>query len=250
MKRTIACLVTLVGTLAAPSVARADGFLLNAGLGPMAGVGGNFLGKPGDKTYTAPNGQSGTSQTYPGFSGTQFAFGAFIDIRLLKIVGIEVDFLRVSGKGSGDVSLTPTTNGVVQPSIDGTLEIKQTATHIPVLLKGVLPLPLVAPYVFVGPEFVFVSDTTSSMSGALGNSITTNGAYSDNYKYWTFGFGMEIKLPVPDLDIRIPISVRGSVNPGVSDHLQDRWIVNGNNIAINTQWQYAVSGNVGFGFYL
>jgi hypothetical protein len=249
MKRTIACLVTLVGTLAAPSVARADGFLINAGLGPMAGFGGNFLGKPGDKTFTAANGQMGTSQAYPGFSGTEYALGLFLDVRVLKLVGIEVDFLRVSGKGSGDITLTTSNNGVVN-NIDGSLQIQQTATHIPVLVKGVLPLPLVAPYIFVGPEFVFVSDNGATMSGALAASQTTNGAYSDNYKYWTFGFGMEIKLPVPDIDMRIPISIRGSVNPGVSDHLQDRWIVNGNNLAMNTQWQYAVSGNVGFGFYL
>jgi len=233
MRRTLAFALPLFAVLAAtPGVARADdSILLKFGVGPMVAVGGNFLGKPGDKTYPG-----GPQNLYPGFSGTEFAYGAFVDVRVLALVGLEVDLLRVSGKGSGDITINSTA---------GSLQISQTATHIPVLVKGVLPLPLVAPFL--------LSDSSSQMSGELANFVTTNGAYSDNYKYWTFGFGMEIKLPLPELDIRIPISVRGSVNPGVSDKASDRWIwsANGNkpNIASSTMWQYQAQGAVGVGIY-
>lgn len=238
MRRTLAFAVPALLLFAAPSVARADDgiSLVKFGVGPMVAVGGNFLGKPGDKSYP------GTVDVYPGFSGTEFGFGGYVEGRILGLVGIEVDFLRYSGKASGDITINNTA---------GTLEITQTATHIPVLAKGVLPLPVVAPFIFVGPEFVLVSDNGASVSGDLGKFVTANGAHSDNYKYWTFGFGLEIKLPVPDLDIRIPISIRGSYNPSVSDHVVDRWTITPAppNFATNNQFQYMAQGAVGVGIY-
>ena len=73
-----------------------------------------------------------------------------LDLRLIGLLGLEVDVLRTKDKGSGEITF----NNVVKVNI--TLE--QSAWHVPVLAKLVIPSPIVRPMFFIGPEFVFPGD--------------------------------------------------------------------------------------------
>jgi len=50
----------------------------------------------------------------------------------------------------------------------------------------------------------------------------TYSAYTDDYIAFTFGLGFEVNLPIPVVDVRIPISLRGNYNPGVTEKRDDR----------------------------
>ncbi|MCC6647721.1 MAG: hypothetical protein IT374_19400 [Polyangiaceae bacterium] len=216
--------------------------LVEFGVGPMVAYGANFLGKPGDKTI----GGKPAGDVYPGFGGTSFGYGLMLDVRVIKFLGLEVDFIKRTSRGKGDIDLT--VNGVVYPF---EVEIQHDATQIPVLLKGVMPVPLFAPYVLVGKEFIRASGAAATYSSKDGRGqLAPVGGYVDNYSYWTFGVGAEVKLPIPGFDLRIPISARGSFNPSISDKLEDRVRIAGNTIsAFDTKFQYQVMGTLGVAGY-
>ena len=69
---------------------------------------------------------------------------------------------------------------------------------------------------------------------------------------------MEIKLPTPGIDLRIPVSLRGSVNPSTSDKLEDRVDAEleqiGNQVRVNSivyksEWKYQVLLTAGAAAY-
>jgi len=136
------------------------------------------------------------------------------------------------------------------------VEMSQNAWHIPLLLKAVVPGEYVQPMLMLGPEFVLPDTPTFNV---IGNNATATqySAFDDGgYTMFTLGLGFELKLPfrTDDVSIRIPISVRGSVNPGVEDARSDREnteLVPGvtpteaSTISYKAEWQYQVAANFG-----
>ena len=67
-----------------------------------------------------------------------------------------------------------------------------------------------------------------------------------------FGLGVEINLPIPKVDLRIPLALRGSANPGVSDKRVERarhvtsvtsdQLVS---VSYNTEWKFQAVGSFG-----
>ncbi len=216
--------------------------VVQVGVGPTVVYGANFLGKPGDKTI----GGKPAGDVYPGFGGTSFGYGLTLDVRVIEFLGLEIDYIKRTSRGKGDIDIT--NNGVTYPF---EVEIQHEATQIPVLLKGVMPVPLFAPYVLVGKEFIRASGATATYSSKDGRGqLPPVGGYVDNYSYWTFGIGAEVKLPIPGWDVRIPFSARGSFNPSISDHLEDRVRIANNTIsAFDTKFQYQVMGTLGVAAY-
>lgn len=207
--RTVALLAALVASsVALPAFAKGDAFKLGVGLGGV--IGGNFLDKPSDKTLPLPNGQRGETSFYPGFAGMTIGGGLMIDARFIKLLGVEADVFRTSDKGSGDLSIN---------NYKFHITLGQSAWHVPILAKLVVPAPIVAPEFFVGPEFVFPGKGSLTIDKP---GLPPIGATADNYTMITFGAGLEIKLPLPVVDLRIPFQLRGGYNPGVSSKLEDR----------------------------
>ena len=68
---------------------------------------------------------------------------------------------------------------------------------------------------------------------------------------WTFGLGMEIKLPVPKADIRIPLTLRGSYNPGVEAKAIDRLdgTPTASKATFKTEWQWNAAATLGVAYY-
>jgi hypothetical protein len=234
--------------------ARAD--LISFGIGPMVAAGGTFLDKPSDKTYPIGGGRQEFLIAYPGFGGASVGGGLMADVRVLGFVGLEVDFIKKTDKGHGDIDLT--LNGTKTTT---TVEIAHDAWHIPVLLKGSIPLPLLAPFIVIGPEFVRTSNATASPDVVAGGTVVKTDATTSNYTMWTAGLGAEVKLPIPGLDIRIPISFRGSYYK-VSDAMEGR-VTYGYNLVnvggqqgytptgqtFNVQWKYQALATLGAAIY-
>ncbi len=239
-----------------PAVARAeepkaqDHFLpewVSVGVGFNAQVGANFLDEPGNQVV----GSDVPTPDYPGFAGLQWGVGAALDVRFLGYVGFEMDVHATQDRGSADISIT---NFTTNQTNEFSFEIGHSAVHIPLLLKGALPGSVVTPVIFLGPEFVLPNDGELEITDGTNNSGANFSAFSEKYTFLTFGFGMEINLPIPSVDIRIPIQLRGSYNPGVSDDRTERSNVTTRTEAGNlkvasesyrTEWLWQVGANLG-----
>jgi len=241
--RTVALLVALAASsVALPAFAKSDAFKLGVGLGGV--IGGNFLDKPSDKTLVMPNGQSVQgSDFYPGFAGMTAGGGLMIDARFISLLGVELDVFRTSDKGSGDLTLHSGPS-----SVKVHMTLGQSAWHVPVLVKLAIPAPIVSPVVFVGPEFVFPGSPTFKADPALAQEIK---ASADQYTMIAFGAGVEIKLPLPAIDLRIPVQLRGGYNPGVSSKLADR-ITTDSSFQLKTiksEWKFQAVATLGAELY-
>lgn len=206
------------------------------GIGPIGAFGGNFLDKPDEKKYPVGGQRVDLPPSYPGFGGTTSGFGLALDLRFISFVGLEVDVIKMSNKGTADIDITA---GGIKKTYE--LEIGHDAWHIPVLVKGVLPTPLVSPFVVAGLEFVRTSNATASVS----ENAFSVGARTDNYTFFTGGFGFEFKLPIPlpAIDsLRIPVSFRGSYfNPGGNIEDRAEYTTSGNTVTkvtYDTRWKF------------
>jgi len=230
---------------------RADDHFLpewvSVGVGVNGQVGANFIDEPGNQNV----GNGEPTPDYPGFAGLQWGVGPALDVRFLGYVGFEMDVHFTQDRGSADISIT---NFTTNQTNEFSFEIGHSAVHIPLLLKGALPGELVTPVVFLGPEFVLPNDGELEITDGTNNSGANFSAFSENYTFLTFGFGMEINLPIPAVDIRIPIQLRGSYNPGVSDERTERSNVTTRTEAgdlkvasesYRTEWLWQVGANLG-----
>lgn len=207
---------------------------MDIGLGLMGIVGGNFQNKPEKSASDLPGLEN------PGFGGLTAGGGLMVDGRILDgLLGLEVDVLRTSDKGTGTI----TENGF---SLKVT--VGQGAWHVPVLAKLTIPSAVVAPMFFLGPEFVFPSKGQVATDPALPPGFDIKES-ADNYVVVTGGGGVEIKLPLPILDLRIPIGLRFSYNPGLSSTFSDRTHVVGTTLTYNSEWKYAVNLTAGAALY-
>ncbi len=140
--------------------------------------------------------------------------GLMIDARFYGMIGLEIDFIQSTDEGTGTLTLN---------TVDHDITIGQSALHVPVLLKASLPAGLVTPSIFVGPEFVFVGDASASTVYELEyQRPLTFEARNSDYTALSFGIGFEFALPIDAADIRIPLTMRGSYNGGISDKIVDR----------------------------
>ncbi len=248
---------------------------VSIGAGFLGQAGGNFLDKPDNQDMIGPDGQVVDVEgipDYPGFAGMTAGFGFFVDFRVLDYVGIELDVLRQWDKGQADLKIE-----INDQENEFEVEIRQGAWHLPLLLKGVIPGEVVQPFLFIGPEFVVVDNNgepegaeAEIISGSLprdaaGNFTPAYAAFSENYIALMFGLGIEFKLPIPEVDIRIPFSLRGSVNLDVpEDRTQtadtegrERQIYatdgSGNltvtKVEYKTNFKYQAVGNLGLGIH-
>lgn len=214
------------------------------GVGLLGVMSGNFLDKPSDTHLTLPNGAKASTETYPGFGGVGGGAGLMLDVRYRDIVGLEIDVLRTKDRGHGTLTL----NGR-----DFEIDIGQSAWHVPIYAKLVAPMPTVRPMVFAGVDLVF----PSSASATVTNDdllVTDVGAYNDSYTMLGGGIGVEICLPVEGIDLRIPVTLRGALNTGVTDQLDDRVKTNveqvGNGYALrridyDSSWKYEAQATLG-----
>ncbi len=212
--------------------------LLTLGIGVLGVVGGDFLDKPSDRTLP---GSPHSADIYPGFAGLTAGGGLMFDARFFDLIGLELDVYRSSDRGAG----TLTINGV-----DSDISLGQGAWHLPLLLKLTVPTRVVRPMLFVGPEFVLVGAPHCTVTSQLPDEFFSS--RTSDYTLVTFGLGLEIKLPVKAVDLRIPFTLRGSYNPGVSDKLADRMRISDTKpqgFDYDSNWQFQALATLGVAAY-
>ena len=200
------------------------------GAGLIGIAGGNFQDKPDRAT--------GQPDVNPGFGGLSIGGGLLLDVRFAKLIGLELDVIRSGDHGTGTVTFNGYSSKVT---------IGQGAWHLPILAKVTIDTPVVAPAFFLGPEIVIPSTSSTSVEPPLLSGVFTQKA--DTYVMLTFGAGVEIKLPLPVIDLRIPIGLRGSFAPGVSSSWSDRTTVTLGGIQYRSEWKFAVNATLGAALY-
>jgi hypothetical protein len=207
---------------------------------PGLDIGVGVVGLAGGSIIDQPDGSDNASKAYPGFAGSRVGVGGVVEARFLGIVGVEAGYIVSTDKGEGDVTL-------LGKSIAASLG--QSASHIPVMLKLVAPLPIFAPFIGAGVDFVKPGSCESSLK-LEGVTVPTT-CYNDGYSMWTGALGAEISLPFLDF-IRFPISVRGSAHRDFGDGLSDRGAITTDattgiptSAKLRSEWRYDVYGTVG-----
>ena len=155
-------------------------------LGVAAGINWSGLGDVEVGDFTA------TFESQQGWHA-----GVFLDLKLL-IIGVRPGFYYVNSGPLLDGALS----GEEETPVDELTAFDYTYISVPVDLKVGLPLVLLEPYVFVGPEFKFetVSETAGELANQLESTVIAGNA----------GVGMAIKLGniklIPELRFGFDIS--------------------------------------------
>jgi len=193
---------------------------LDVGISGLFYASGSFLDEPPESGIP-----------YPGFGGFNPSGGGLaLDVRYLGIVGVEIDLLFTEDIGGGEIN-------------DQDVEIGQEALHVPILLKVQAPLAIFKPNLFIGYEFVFVEESKAE-------TVFSNiGSEASDYEVLTFGLGFEIALPIPSVDIRIPLSLRGSVNLDTPETVEERTTVERGQITYNSEWKFHTGVTLGVAWY-
>jgi hypothetical protein len=234
-------------------------FEVGVGLYGAGGVLG--LAKPDNVTVTQ-SGITGQDPSYPGFFGGTGGMGFMVDVRFLGAVGLEFDaYYGFSERGSGNF-----TTRLGSAQTDYKIKIGQGAVHLPILLKGTLPFGPVRPFLGLGVEPVVpvspetqVTVNPAPPAGTPAPLTFKNRA--DTYLLLTAALGAEIRLPIKQVDIRIPFSFRFSFNPSTSENIGDRrdakfTVINSNpaqlrvdEVTYKSEWQFQGLFTLGAAIY-
>ena len=236
--------------------------IIKVGVGALFMGGANFLDKPSDQSIGGRTGAAADPK-YPGFAGSSIGGGGFVDVRFIDYIGFEFGVMHMTDKGKAELTITNLGNGA-QATFD--VNLSQPALHMPLLLKAAVPGVIAQPIFFVGPEFVIplasckdddptrkdkpecqAEVVSTSGGGSLG---TQYGIVNSNYIGVMFGLGAEFKLPIPKVDVRIPLTLRGAINPGVSSKRDDRELneIAGNvitRVEYRSEWKFEAYGTLG-----
>lgn len=214
---------------------------LELGLGLVGLVGGSFLDQPSDRAQS-PGSQ--VQLVYPGFAGAGGGGGLSAELRWRRYLGLEVDLLLSQDQGFAYIDLVR-------------VEIGQTAWHIPVLLKGIYPGQWARPMGSLGFEIVQPVALQASTAPVLPASATRIGSQAGTYVMVVVGAGVEFSLPVKDVDLRVPLQLRGAFNPGTPASARDRatYTFRDNEplvvdtVIFSSEWQYQLQATLGLSLY-
>ena len=186
------------------------------GVGFTGGAGAAFTGKPDNQSVRGGE----LRPEYPGFAGVATAFGPFLELRFFGYVGLELDILFASEQGSATMSVE---NISTAELTEFDIKIGHSSLNLALLFKVAIPSESVSPVAFIGPLFVSPGDEPDfAITSGTNASPIEYGAFSRPYTMLCFGLGAEINLPVEAVDLRIPLTLRGAVNPGLSQLREER----------------------------
>lgn len=211
-----------------------DVFEITAGI--KAGAGLEIWTEPSGATRDYLD-STGATQSFdiPFFDETRAGFnttiGAFIEFRFVRHIGLEVGMLITRHKLLEDTDWTYTEVDQGTGQIDRfKTKTEQTLVftgfHIPILLKGILPVgDSVRLSLGVGPEFFIGSYAYATFKIAGGDDLKGSRAVfkdleaeSQTDTYLAIQFGVDIKAG----DFRVPIDLRFGYNFNQPDNYYDR----------------------------
>ena len=196
-------------------------------------VGGSFLSEPDDKAVTQG---SPFEYSYPGFAGVGGGGGVGLHLAWRGMLGVvtELSYTKDSGRGAiggADITLT------------------QWALHVPLMVRAAVPSEHFRLFAQVGPEFVLPQSPSAEYDEAI--VVTDVNAAADSYINIAFGLGCEFMLPVEEVDLRIPFTLRGSINPSTPaaarDRIRDAELPQ--RMSLVSEWEYQAAVSIGLAWY-
>lgn len=245
MRRTAVSILTLALATLAAATAQARPHKVEIGIGAAGFMNGTFMSEPAEdkKLVTVeglapPNNQA--KVPYPGFWGLAGGGGVQLNAMYKGMIGMELDLLFSQDTGKGEIN-------------EVEIEMSQGAFHIPLLVKAAIPLKTVRPFLLLGPEFVLPGDPELTSDVDIGDLK----AEADPYINLQAGFGFEFQLPVSGVDLRVPLSFRGSINFDTPEGLDGRVRLSEYDPAsgaiklegINSEWEYQAFIMLGLSWY-
>lgn len=204
------------------------------------GVGGVFQGSGAFAHAPASLDGPGLADA---FSTISPGYGASFDVRVLDIVGLEIDAIR-----SQDAGISPWATATEE----GTVAVTQPSWHLPILLKIHAPSPVVKPNLQLGAQLIVPTESVLSSGGDVDFDV---GAISQPYLTWVAGLGVEIKLPFPKADLRIPIAYRAAIDSPQSRAASEQVLYALNaegvldDVEMGSDWRFHGSLTAGFTYY-
>ncbi len=211
---------------------------------------GSFIDEPGESKKIAQLGSIQARVPYAGFAGVGGGSGLTIDALWKGVIGFQLGLWHANEAASGNLDIRGVTGA------NGTryeLTFNKKAWHLPVVVKLSAPTQTVRPFLLVGGDFIFPSST--EIETEFGNARMDDRAYSTLH----FGVGMDFKLNLEDIDIRIPLSFRGNYNLNLGESVGDRIKFSGctntlGNIQCSeqtyrTDWQYQAFVSLGLAIH-
>jgi hypothetical protein len=239
-----ATLATLaLALLVSPAAARKPR-KIEIGVGAAGFMNGTFMSDlPDNKKIVQVNGQD-VLVPYPGFWGLGGGGGVQLNAMYRGFIGMQLDLLFSQDNGQGEITINDGTPAATEIK----LEMSQGAFHIPLMVKAAIPLKSVRPFLLLGPEFVIPGDPEMTTDPSLAQALK---AEADPYINLTTGFGFEFLVPAEGVDLRIPLSIRGSFNFGTADDVKGRMSITdqGQIAGINSEWEYQAFIMLGLTWY-
>lgn len=222
----------------------AEGKIVDVAIGVKATAGGNLWTEPSN---TPPNQEIGFTKLR---GGAGAGCGPYVEVRFIKYIGIELDLLFEWNRLWEDQTIYHKSGFAVFKS---TTKPTTLDLRIPLLVKGVLPLPGIRLGLVIGPEFVIPLKTESPMDVHLGATSFDFKVESKFRTLLTFGLDMVVELP---FNLELPIDLRFSYNPSQPSDWADRveltssvpGVIDGLTIQYQNSWDIRLLIGLGYGF--
>lgn len=191
---------------------------LEVGFSAFGFVNGSFIDEPADNDKNVEVDGTLVKLPYSGFGGVGYGGGLGLMVGWQGIAALETEIIRSFDGGAGNI---------LYDGVRYEFEMGQTAWHIPLLLRLSAPVAPVRPYIFGGPEWIFVPEGEATFDFSGGNVRDDWDAVADDYRVWAFGFGLDVIIPNGEHEIRLPIRFKGNYNTEIGNTAEARTELSG-----------------------
>ena len=211
----------------------------------------SFITEPKEADKTARILNVPVRVPYSGFGGVGGGGGLTINALWRDFVGLQIGIWNAQESAQSNLDIIDYRPG---GSANSRYELtaNKSAWHIPVALKLAIPFSTVRPHLLIGFDFVFPS------SAEIDTTLQNTAADDRSYSALHFGLGFDFLLPIKDVDIRIPLVLRGNYNSGLGTKVEDR--MSFDNCSLNmgatacdyeyrTDWQFQAFISLGIAYY-
>jgi hypothetical protein len=206
------------------------------GAGLDATLGWMLLDAPAHSAFALP--RSGSRAEVHGMSGLGMGAGVSVEGRLLSRIGLHLGAGYSLETMSGELAVAGETISV---------DLEQPALVVPALLQVFVRFGGITHFVAVGPELVVPIIPLARTDPERRFPVA---ATAETYARLSVGWGAELPLPFRAVDLRIPLVVLGTWNPGLGDELGERVRVLPSDAVIYTATpRFGVRLSLGAGIY-
>jgi len=194
-------------------------------------------GAAGGNLWTDPDEDFGDGFGYQGWGGGfAYSVGGYYELRVAKLVALEIDLLWDKGELYRDVDIA-----------GGTIRESVTATNlrIPILAKLTIPMGLSRFSFGLGPEFVRPISVSSEHVTKTGGIALTSEIKAEEAASTMFVMDLGMVFGVGPIEV--PLGIRAAKNLTQSNKWSERVSMNGNSYTVKAQnsWDFRLMLGVG-----